>query len=110
MQLRRCRLQRRPLAAQDTFPKDADTARKALDQKRHQLNENAAKELTIRSDVAELDAERERLNSRLIETAHLIQRGEAKMTSIEGRLSELAEQKWFAVRSSSGTARMERRC
>jgi septal ring factor EnvC (AmiA/AmiB activator) len=81
-----------PLAAQDTLPTDADTARKVLDQKRQQLNENAAKELTIRSDVAELDAERERLNSRLIETAHLIQRGEAKMTAIEGRLSELSEQ------------------
>ena len=81
-----------PLAAEGTLPKDADTARKVLDQKRQQLNDNAAKELTIRSDVAELDAERERLNSRLIETAHLIQRGEAKMTTIEGRLSELAEQ------------------
>jgi len=81
-----------PLAAEDALPKDSDTARKVLDQKRQQLNDNAAKELTIRSDVAELDAERERLNSRLIETAHLIQRGEAKMTTIEGRLSELAEQ------------------
>jgi septal ring factor EnvC (AmiA/AmiB activator) len=81
-----------PLAAEDAMPTDADTARKILDQKRQQLNDNAAKELTIRSDVAELDAERERLNSRLIETANLIQRGEAKMTAIEGRLSELAEQ------------------
>lgn len=81
-----------PLAADDALPKDADTARKVLGQKRQQLNDNAAKELTIRSDVAELDAERERLNSRLIETANLIQRGEAKMTAIEGRLSELAEQ------------------
>lgn len=81
-----------PLAAEDSLPKDADAARKVLDQKRQQLNDNAAKELTIRSDVAELDAERERLNSRLIETANLIQRGEAKMTAIEGRLSELAEQ------------------
>lgn len=81
-----------PLAAEDATPTDADTARKILDQKRQQLNDNAAKELTIRSDVAELDAERERLNSRLIETANLIQRGEAKMTAIEGRLSELAEQ------------------
>jgi septal ring factor EnvC (AmiA/AmiB activator) len=81
-----------PLAAEDVVPKDADTARKVLDQKRQQLNDNAAKELTIRSDVAELNAERERLNSRLIETANLIQRGEAKMTEIEGRLSELAEQ------------------
>jgi septal ring factor EnvC (AmiA/AmiB activator) len=81
-----------PLLAEDTQPTDPNTARQILEQKRHELNDNAAKELTIRSDVAELGAERERLNSRLIETASLIQRGEAKMTMIEGRLSELAEQ------------------
>jgi septal ring factor EnvC (AmiA/AmiB activator) len=81
-----------PLYAEDAQPTDPNTARKILEQKRRQLNDNAAKELTIRSDVVELDAERERLNSRLIETANLIQRGEAKMTAIEGRLSELQEQ------------------
>ncbi|HEY8194831.1 MAG TPA: peptidoglycan DD-metalloendopeptidase family protein [Hyphomicrobium sp.] len=81
-----------PLAAEDALPADPNAARHVLDQKRRLLDDNAAKELTIRSDVVELDAERERLNSRLIETANLIQRGEAKMTSIEGRLSELEEQ------------------
>ena len=81
-----------PLAAEDALPADPKAARHVLDQKRRLLDNNAAKELTIRSDVVELDAERERLNSRLIETANLIQRGEAKMTSIEGRLSELEEQ------------------
>jgi len=81
-----------PLSAEDALPTDPNAARQILEEKRRQLNDNAAKELTIRSDVAELDAERERLNSRLIETANLIQRGEAKMTAIEGRLSELQEQ------------------
>jgi septal ring factor EnvC (AmiA/AmiB activator) len=81
-----------PLRAEDALPADPNTARQILEQKRRQLNDNAAKELTIRSDVAALDAERERLNARLIETANLIQRGEAKMTAIEGRLSELQEQ------------------
>jgi septal ring factor EnvC (AmiA/AmiB activator) len=81
-----------PLCAEDAKPTDPNTARKILEQKRQQLNDNAAKEQAIRSDVVELDAERERLNSRLIETANLIQRGEAKMTAIEGRLAGLQEQ------------------
>jgi len=80
------------LHAEDGPPSDPGKARQILEQKRKQLNDNAAKELTIRSSVAELDAERQRLNGRLIETANLIQRGEAKMTAIEGRLSELQEQ------------------
>jgi len=80
------------LRAEDGPPSDPGTARQILEQKRKELNDNAAKELTIRSSVAELDAERQRLNGRLIETANLIQRGEAKMTAIEGRLSELQEQ------------------
>jgi septal ring factor EnvC (AmiA/AmiB activator) len=81
-----------PALAEDALPTDPNAARHLLEQKRKQLNDNAAKELTIRSDVVELDAERERLNSRLIETANLIQRGESKMTAIEGRLSELQKQ------------------
>ena len=88
-----------PARAEDPLPADPDTARQVLEQKRRQLNDNAAKELTIRSDVAELAAERERLNARLIETANLIQRGEAKMTMIEGRLSELSEQEKMVLGS-----------
>jgi septal ring factor EnvC (AmiA/AmiB activator) len=79
-------------AAGENAPGDADSAHHALDEKRQQLDENAAKEQTIRSEVDTLFAERERLNARLIETAALIQRGEAKMTEIEGRLSELEAQ------------------
>ena len=79
-----------PLAAEDTL--DAEAARRVLEQKRQQLDLNAAKQLTIQSEVAELDAERERLNARLVETAGLIQRSEAQMTAIEGRLAELEAQ------------------
>jgi murein hydrolase activator len=78
--------------AEDAAPANPETAKRALEQKKHQLDINAAKELTIQSDMAQLDAERERLNGRLVETAALIQRSEAQMTSIEGRLSELEEQ------------------
>lgn len=78
--------------AENAAPADPETAKRALEEKKHQLDINAAKELTIQSDMAQLDAERERLNGRLVETAALIQRSEAQMTSIEGRLSELEEQ------------------
>jgi murein hydrolase activator len=81
-----------PMFAEDGAPTNPETAKRALEDKKHQLDINAAKELTIQSDMAQLDAERERLNGRLVETAALIQRSEAQMTSIEGRLSELEEQ------------------
>ncbi|MET0639297.1 MAG: peptidoglycan DD-metalloendopeptidase family protein [Hyphomicrobium sp.] len=81
-----------PLLAEDAQPSDPETAKRILQEKKHELDINAAKELTIQSDVAQIDAERERLNSRLIDTAGLIQRSEGQMTSIEGRLSELEEQ------------------
>ncbi len=80
------------LSAQEAVPSDPAAARKVLEEKKRQLDTNAAKELTIQSDVSQLSAERERLNGRLVETAALIQRSEAQMTSIEGRLSELEEQ------------------
>ena len=54
-----------------------------------------------RRDVADLDAERERLNARLVETAALIQKSEAQLTSIEGRMSELEAQEKI-VRGSLG--------
>ena len=81
-----------PLRAEDALPPDPETARHVLDEKRQELNNNAAREQSIQSQVVELDAERERLNARLVETAGLIQRSEAQMTSIEGRLSELEAQ------------------
>lgn len=70
-----------------------------LEGEKHKLDEYTAKQREIQSEVGDLDAERERLNGRLVETAALIQRSEAKMTSIESRLSELEEQE-RAVRGS----------
>jgi septal ring factor EnvC (AmiA/AmiB activator) len=78
-----------PVIAVDTLPSDRDTARRELEEKRKQLEGNAAKEQSIQTYVVELDAERERLNARLVETAGLIQRSEAQMSAIEGRLAEL---------------------
>jgi murein hydrolase activator len=82
-------------------PTSPAEAERILDERRRQLDATADKADAIQTDVADLDAERERLNSRLVETAALIQRSEAQMTSIEGRLSELEAQEKL-VRGSLG--------
>ncbi len=82
-------------------PSNPAEAERILDERRRQLDATADKADALQTDVADLDAERERLNSRLVETAALIQRSEAQMTSIEGRLSELEAQEKL-VRGSLG--------
>ncbi len=82
-------------------PANPAEAERILDERRRQLDATADKADALQTDVADLDAERERLNSRLVETAALIQRSEAQMTSIEGRLSELEAQEKL-VRGSLG--------
>ncbi len=72
-----------------------------LDGRRGDLNATAGKATALEADVTNLGAERERLNTRLVETAALIQRSEAKLTSIEGRLLELEAQEKI-VRGSLG--------
>lgn len=92
-----------PAAAQSpppsaTAPQDAE---RALEAKRKALDDTRSKAKALQSDVADLDAERERLNSRLIETAALIQKSEQQLTAIEGRMSELEAQEKI-VRGSLG--------
>jgi len=77
-------------------------AQRSLEKKRQELDAAQSKEKTIESDVAGLDAERERLNTELLETARLIQKSEGQLTSIEGRLDELATQE-NQLRGSLGT-------
>lgn len=78
-----------------------ENPQQVLEQKRQQLDAAQSKAQSLQSDVTDLDAERERLNARLMETAALIQRSEAQLTSIEGRLSELEAQEKM-VRGSLG--------
>ena len=80
-----------PSLAQAPATSPQDAAR-ALDAKRRALEETKNRAKSIQTDVADLDAERERLNARLVETAALIQKSEAQLTSIEGRMSELEAQ------------------
>lgn len=73
-------------------PPNADEARRKLESKQNELKSAKDRESALARDVAEIDAEREQLKKRLLETAGLIQKSEAKMTSIEGRLGELEAQ------------------
>ncbi len=73
-------------------PKNADEAKKKLETKRGELEEVQRKTKSLESDVGGLAAERERINSRLIETGTLIKKSEAQLTTIETRLGELEEQ------------------
>lgn len=80
------------LAAQTTAAVSPEEAQRALEAKRKALEETESKAKTLQTDVADLDAERERLNARLVETAALIQKSESQLTAIEGRMSELEAQ------------------
>ena len=68
------------------------TAKKKLEDKRNELQDVEKRKQSLETDVQGLAAERERLNSRLVETAALIQKSEGQLTSIEARLGELEEQ------------------
>lgn len=73
-------------------PANSDDAKKKLESKRNELEDVEKKTKSLQSDVEGLAAERERLNTRLVETADLIKKSEAQLTSIETRIGELEEQ------------------
>lgn len=85
-----------PLADGQTRAQDApaspEQAERTLEQRKRDLSASEGKAEALQSDVTELDAERETLNARLVETATLIQHSEAQLTAIEGRMSELESQ------------------
>ena len=80
-----------PALAQSPGRKTED-AKKKLEGKRNELQDVQKRTQSLESDVQGLAAERERLNSRLVETADLIKKSEAQLTTIETRLGELDEQ------------------
>lgn len=73
-------------------PKDASDAKKKLETKRNELDDVEKKAKSLQTDVDAIAAERQRINSRLLETADLIKKSEAQLTTIETRLGELQEQ------------------
>lgn len=66
--------------------------RTKLDTNKQDLEAKEAKAASIKDDVAKLTSEREKLNTRLLETSALIQKSEAQMSAIEGRVGELEAQ------------------
>ena len=80
-----------PAAAQ-TSPIAPDAIRRKLESQQQELQSKKQRESALDKDVTDIDAERERINARLLETAALIQKSEGKMTAIESRLGELEAQ------------------
>lgn len=63
-----------------------------LDMQTKELDSTRDRQRALETDVAAIDKERERINARLLETADLIQKSEARLSDTEARLSELGEQ------------------
>ena len=80
-----------PVFAQQEPAKRDDAARR-LESNKESLQETQRRAKTIQADVQTLNSEQARLNAQLIETGRLAQASEARLTSIEQRLSELDAQ------------------
>ncbi len=78
--------------AQAQAPTNSEEAKKKLERRRHELESVSKRTQSLETDVGMLAAERERLNSKLVETADLIKKSEAQLTTIEERMGELGAQ------------------
>jgi murein hydrolase activator len=75
-----------------SHPPAADDVRQKLELRKSELDATQARAKFIQGDLAEIKQEREKLNAKLLETAALIQKGEGRLTGIEGKLVELEKQ------------------
>ncbi len=82
--------------------REPDAIRRKLEAQQQELLSKKDRENALSKDVTDIDAERERINARLLETAALIQKSESKLTGIEARLGELEAQEKL-VRGSLDT-------
>jgi septal ring factor EnvC (AmiA/AmiB activator) len=73
-------------------PASVEEANKKLEQRRTELEGVEKRQRELQQDLTGIAAERKDINARLLETAALVQRSEAQLTAIEGRLSELDSQ------------------
>jgi murein hydrolase activator len=78
-----------PTFAADPAPADA---REKLEMRKQELDATQARAKFIQGDLVEIKQEREKLNAKLLETAALIQKGEGRLTGIEGKLIEMEKQ------------------
>jgi len=67
----------------------ADDARKRLDSEKSKLEAKERRSQDLQADVDKINAERERINARLVETAKLVQQSEGQLNLIESRLGDL---------------------
>ena len=85
-----------PAAAQTqagpTAAPSPDDAQRRLEATRQQLDERKRQEKGIAAEIGQLRSESAELNKNLVDTARLIQRGEAQLTDIEARMGELEAQ------------------
>ena len=75
--------------AADPLPEDV---RQKLEMRRSELDSTKERAKFIQGDLAEIKHEREKLNAKLLETAALIQKGEGRLSGIEGKLTEMERQ------------------
>lgn len=73
----------------------SDEARRRLEESERRLADSRKAEQGLSADVGRLQADREKLNCQLIDMAQLIQQGEGRLTTIEGRLGGLEVQERF---------------
>ena len=71
---------------------DPDDVRKRLEDDKSKLEVTQRRSKELQSDLEKIAVERERINTRLIETGRLIQQSEAQLNLIESRLGELEVQ------------------
>lgn len=66
--------------------------RKTLESRRNELESAETRAKVLQEDMRDISDQREKLNQRLLETAGLIQKSEARMSAIEARIGELEAQ------------------
>lgn len=73
-------------------PAGQSEVRKTLQTRRIELESAESRAKVLQQDVRDISEQREKLNQRLLETASLIQKSEARMSAIEARIGELETQ------------------
>lgn len=73
-------------------PANPEDAKRRLESQRKELQRVQERTQTLQGDMESIEAERARLNIKLMETAGLIKKSEGQLTAIESRLGELEAQ------------------
>jgi murein hydrolase activator len=71
---------------------DPEALKQQIESRKDSLKATETKAGELNDEVEKLSTERAKLNERMLDTAALVQKSEAQMTAIEGRLDELGTQ------------------